>query len=249
MNPYRYVVIEDEDLICKNIIQKIESLGLNLRLEGQAEDGEKGLTLIDEQNPHIVFTDIKMPVMDGLMLSKELFFAYPQIKIIIISGYDDFQFAKQALQYGVSDFLLKPIDVDELRSSLFRTLAVLDANHKNNASTPTSNLTKKEIADYVELFIKENYQGNITLNEIADSLGFTPDYISKTFKKEKNTTPIKFITKLRINEAKQLLLNTTHDISLISQTIGYTDQFYFSRVFKAQTNLYPSEYRNSKTLH
>ena len=67
MNKYRYIVVEDEELICQNIIRKIEGLDLPLQFCGEAEDGEKALVLIDQQNPHIVFTDIKMPVMDGLM--------------------------------------------------------------------------------------------------------------------------------------------------------------------------------------
>lgn len=246
MNKYRYIVVEDEGLICQNIISKIEALSLQLQFCGEAEDGEKALALIDQQNPNIVFTDIKMPVMDGLMLSKELYFAYPHIKIVIISGYDDFQFAKQAMKYGAADFLLKPLDIEELRTCVLHVTAILDAAGKTlmEDSILSSSLSRQEIADYVEAFIKKNYKENITLSEIANSLGFTSDYISKIFKKEKNITPIKFITKLRINGAKQLLSDTNFDIQTISQTVGYTDQFYFSRVFKAQTGIYPSEYRS-----
>ena len=240
MNKYRYIVVEDEELICQNIIRKIEGLC------GEAEDGEKALVLIDQQNPHIVFTDIKMPVMDGLMLSKELYFAYPQIKIVIISGYDDFEFARLAMKYGASDFLLKPLELDELRTCVLHITALLDASGKIllEDSGMASSMSRQEIADYVEEFIKKNYKENITLNDIADSLGFTPDYISKIFKKEKNITPIKFI-----NGAKQLLACTGLDILSISQNVGYTDQFYFSRVFKAQTGMYPSEYRNRKEMN
>ena len=251
MNKYRYIVVEDEELICQNIIRKIEGLDLPLQFCGEAEDGEKALVLIDQQNPHIVFTDIKMPVMDGLMLSKELYFAYPQIKIVIISGYDDFEFARLAMKYGASDFLLKPLELDELRTCVLHITALLDASGKIllEDSGMASSMSRQEIADYVEEFIKKNYKENITLNDIADSLGFTPDYISKIFKKEKNITPIKFITKLRINGAKQLLACTGLDILSISQNVGYTDQFYFSRVFKAHTGMYPSEYRNRKEMN
>ena len=243
MTRYRYIVVEDEAMICKNIIQKIENLGVPLTFCGEAEDGEKALTLIDEQNPHIVFTDIKMPVMDGLMLSKQLYFAYPQIKIVIISGYDDFQFARQAMKYGVSDFLLKPLDPEELKPCVLHLISQMDASVKTlmDDSQVVSSMSRQQIADYVEEYIRENHKDDISLQHIADTLGFTPDYISKI-------TPIKFITKLRINGAKQLLINTNFDILTISQNVGYTDQFYFSRVFKAQTGLYPSEYRNQKKM-
>jgi len=245
MNKYRYIVIEDEDLICQNIIKKAEALNLQLEFAGSADDGEQALSLIDKEVPNIVLTDIRMPVMDGLMLSKELYFAYPSIQIIIISGYDEFDYARQAIKFGVSDFLLKPLDSDELHSSLLKAIARLDSNKSklfqdNNIS---QSMSKAEVADYVETFIKENYKNNISLNELADSLGFSSDYISKVFKKEKNITPIKFITKLRIYEAKLLLTTTNLDLLCISQLIGYTDQFYFSRVFKAQVGEYPSEYR------
>ena len=241
MNKYKYIVVEDEDLICQNIIKKINSLDLNLKLAGAADDGEKALMLIDKEIPNIVLTDIKMPIMDGLMLSKELYFAYPSIQIIIISGYNEFDYARQAIKFGVSDFLLKPLDSAELHSSLLKAIAQLDANKSklllDNDITQT--MSKSDVANYVEVFIKENYKNNISLNELADSLGFSSDYISKVFKKEKNIAPIKFITKLRIYEAKTLLTTTNLDILTISQAIGYTDQFYFSRVFKAQVGEYP----------
>ena len=248
MNKYRYIVVEDEQLICQNIIQKIETLNSKLEFCGSAEDGEKALSLIAQQNPHIVFTDIKMPVMDGLMLAKELYFAYPQIKIVVISGYNDFEFAKGAIKYGASDFLIKPLDITELRECVLRILGTLNtSDNLPTIDSPISPiLNKNELANYVEAFIQDNFQKNISLGEISLTLGYSPDYISKVFKKEKNITPIKFITKLRIDTAKQLLRTTDYDILTISQLIGYTDQFYFSRIFKRQTGSHPSDYRKQK---
>ena len=150
-------------------------------IRDRAEDGEKALTLIDEQNPHIVFTDIKMPVMDGLMLSKQLYFAYPQIKIVIISGYDDFQFARQAMKYGVSDFLLKPLDPEELKPCVLHLISQMDASVKTlmDDSQVVSSMSRQQIADYVEEYIRENHKDDISLQHIADTLGFTPEDVYK----------------------------------------------------------------------
>ena len=247
----KVILVDDEDIERDAMAEIIPWEKLDMELVDTAWNGIEGLEKIRMHVPDIVITDIKMPVMDGLMLSKELYFAYPQIKIVIISGYDDFEFARLAMKYGASDFLLKPLELDELRTCVLHITALLDASGKIllEDSGMASSMSRQEIADYVEEFIKKNYKENITLNDIADSLGFTPDYISKIFKKEKNITPIKFITKLRINGAKQLLACTGLDILSISQNVGYTDQFYFSRVFKAQTGMYPSEYRNRKEMN
>ena len=250
---YSICIADDEKYVLKSIAQRISSSGMELEVVGMAGNGLEALELYDREQPDIFFVDINMPVVNGLDFIERIRKKDPDVRtrFIIISGYDDFEFARLAMKYGASDFLLKPLELDELRTCVLHITALLDASGKIllEDSGMASSMSRQEIADYVEEFIKKNYKENITLNDIADSLGFTPDYISKIFKKEKNITPIKFITKLRINGAKQLLACTGLDILSISQNVGYTDQFYFSRVFKAQTGMYPSEYRNRKEMN
>ena len=244
---YKYMVVEDEYLIRENIIKKISSLNLPLELAGEASNGKDALTLVEQLQPHLLFTDIKMPQMDGLEFSKHIYTSYPHIKLVIISGYNEFTFAQQALRYGVKDFLLKPITAENLSSCLQNLLIMLDAEHKDTAafSIDPHSLSKEEISNIAEAYLRENFKKDISLGELADKLGFTPDYISKIFKKYKSESPIKYITRLRINEAKQLLINHPElDIKKIGELAGYNDPFYFSRVFKANTDLYPSEYRS-----
>ncbi len=243
---YKYMVVEDEYLIRENIIKKITSLNLPLELIGKASNGKDGLELVELLQPHLLITDIKMPQMDGLAFTKQLHTSYPSIKTVILSGYNDFTFAQQALRYGVKDFLLKPISSENLNECLQKIIVMLDSEYNHTAvfSADPHSLSKEEISNITEVYLRENFKKDISLSEVADKLGFTSDYISRTFKKYKNESPIKYITRLRINEAKQLLINHPNiDIKKVGELSGYSDPFYFSRVFKSNTGLYPSEYR------
>ena len=92
-----------------------------------------------------------------------------------------------------------------------------------------------------------NYSSITSINDISDKFGFTNEYLSKIFKKHIGETPLKYITKIRINKAKQLLLNQPElEIKKIGELVGYKDAFYFSRVFRSNVGLYPSDYREQK---
>lgn len=241
------MVVEDEYLIRENIIKKVTSLNLPLDLVGVASNGKDALDLVETLQPHLLITDIKMPQMDGLELTKHIYTTHPHIKAVILSGYSDFSFAQQALRYGAKDFLLKPVSSENLNTCLQKMLIMLDSEYNDTAvlSIDAHTLSKEEISNIAEAYLRENFTKDISLSELADKLGFTPDYISRNFKKYKHESPIKYITKLRINEAKRLLINHPElDIKKVGDLVGYNDPFYFSRVFKANTDLYPSEYRS-----
>ena len=111
---YKVLVVEDEALIRRNIVKKIQGLNLGFNVIGSTSDGKSALNLIETELPQLVITDIQMPIMDGLELVKALYFTYPNIKVIILSGFHEFEFARQAIQYGVNDYLLKPVVIEEL---------------------------------------------------------------------------------------------------------------------------------------
>lgn len=115
---YKYIIVDDEQLIRKGIHLKVIELGLPLTLVGEAEDGEEALGLIDDQHPDIVLTDMRMPVVDGVHFLKRLIEDYPAIKIIVISGYSDFEYMSQAIASRVIGYVLKPFDSQELRACM-----------------------------------------------------------------------------------------------------------------------------------
>ena len=111
---YKYLVAEDESLIRRNLVKKIESLNLPLTLVGEASNGKDAIGLIGEHFPDLVITDIRMPQTDGLELAQYLQKNHPGTRTIILSGYSDFSYAQSALRYGVMDYLLKPVTLEAL---------------------------------------------------------------------------------------------------------------------------------------
>lgn len=114
----RVLVVEDEILILKNIKKKILATASDFVIVGEATNGKKALEMIQQFHPDVIFTDIRMPIMDGLELSRFINEAYPEIFTVIISGYSDFEYAKTALKNRVYDYLLKPIRLEELKRLL-----------------------------------------------------------------------------------------------------------------------------------
>ncbi len=246
IHKYKYIVAEDEHLIRQNLIKKIDSLSIPLELVGEASNGKDAISLVEEVYPSLVITDIQMPQSDGIELIKYIHENHPHIKTMILSGYNDFSYAQAALKYGAKDFLLKPIKLEELNTALQNIFIVLDSENKeiSSFSVDPHSLTPENLSQLMENYIRSNYSSITSLNKISDKFGFTNEYLSKIFKKHIGETPIKYITKIRINEAKLLLINQSDlEIQKVGELVGYKDAFYFSRVFKSNVGIYPSDYR------
>ncbi len=115
---YRVIIVDDEPIICKGLRDTIEWDTLGLEISGEAHNGAEALELTKVIRPHILITDIRMPGMDGIKLVKAIRELGLNIRIIILSGFSDYAFLKEAIRLGVDSYLLKPIDNDELISNL-----------------------------------------------------------------------------------------------------------------------------------
>lgn len=109
MSLYRIMLVDDEEEVRKAIIRKIAWEQLGFVMVGDAENGEDALEKLEQLEPDVVMTDIRMPYMDGLTLSARIRDKYPSLKILIFSGYDDFEYAKQAIKLNVTEYILKPV--------------------------------------------------------------------------------------------------------------------------------------------
>ncbi|MFD0693645.1 response regulator [Paenibacillus sp. GCM10027628] len=244
----RVVVVEDEELILNNIVKKIQSLDPSFVIIGTAQDGLSALKVLENNAIDVLFTDIQMPAIDGLELLKQVSLQFPHIETVIISGYNNFEYARQAIKFNVNEYLLKPIITSDLEQVLIKIKMSFENNRKLPKSLPSSEKNMRapeEIVKMIQLYLKENFYEEITLESISRHFNFHPSYLSKIFIKHSGGPPSKYLTTVRINHAKYLLTKEK-DLSIkeISQRVGYPDPYYFSRIFKQIAERTPTEYRN-----
>ena len=154
---YSVFAVDDEPIVLEGIRSKIDWEGSGFTFAGEATDGEIALSMIHEIKPDILITDIKMPFMDGLQLAEAIKRTQPWIKIIILSGHDEFDYAKKAISIGIEDYLLKPFTPDELLSSLNKTAAQIDKERKQ-----LSDISRlREELKSSEALIKKDFLNNL----------------------------------------------------------------------------------------
>lgn len=115
---YKVLVVEDELFIRRHIVNEIENTNMGFKVEWTAYNGEDALEIIEKEAPDVVFTDIKMPIMSGMELIKRIRKTDAHLPIVLLSGFAEFDYARQAIMFGVEDYLLKPLDVEELKQVL-----------------------------------------------------------------------------------------------------------------------------------
>lgn len=161
MKELKVIVIDDEMLIRKLIRMKIDTERLNLKIVGEYSNGAAALRELEEVKPDIVISDICMPEADGLLFSEECVRLFPEIKIILVTGYDDFEYARRSIKAGVFDYILKPVQEDELNSSLERAaneiLRIRGQKEKQSQFLKEMKLNKAALRDiYLNNILSQN---------------------------------------------------------------------------------------------
>ena len=223
------IVIADDEAIIRHGQRKLISRNFDDYEIYEAKNGQELIDLVIRYNPDLVITDIRMPIIDGLEAIKQLRKLKYQTNFIIISGYDLFEYAKKAIEYGVDAYLLKPFDNEEYLEKIRGILKTSSSSH-----------TEDMIA-----YLNEHYNDpelNLTKMEQIFSRGRTS--INEYFKQHLNMTPIEYINYLKIEKAKYYLDSSSMKIIDISNELNFSNQHYFSKVFKDYTGMTPSQYKN-----
>ena len=126
MNQYTVLLVDDEEEVFQVIMKKLDWESMGFSIAGYARNGVEALEMAEELQPDVVMTDIKMPYMDGLTLCKKLKELYQKVKVIIFSGFDEFEYAKEAIKIEAEEYILKPINSNELREVFERIKVNLD---------------------------------------------------------------------------------------------------------------------------
>lgn len=252
------VLIADDEYIER---RGLASLFARLSFPAQifeAENGRDALTLLLREKPKILLTDIKMPGTDGIMLLRQAKAALPDLITVIITAYGEFTYARDAIELGVSRYLLKPVDPQEFEcvmkgvfaaagpneASLLPDTDNLDPESDKSSSAPLSS------ADYVisEVLriLRQEYMFDLSVETIAARVFLTPSYLSYLFKKQTGQTLSKYLTELRLDRAQELLSGTNRKIADVSNAVGYPNISYFCVLFKNRFGVTPSQFKRSR---
>lgn len=245
---FTFVVAEDEDRMRDYLVRKVAEIDPHLENLGSASDGEETVELVESRLPDLLITDIKMPVLGGLELVQRIRTTNPDLRILIVSGYSEFEYARQAIELGVDEYLLKPVDLGALGEALRRIRIKLEARSADvdaefGLGSPTN---EAELAKTVALYLQENYRHPYSLEKLASTFGCKAAYLLRAYSRATGSTPTRDLIRLRIEKAKRLLVGHPHlEVKQIAAAVGYEDPLYFSRLFKRETGTNPSSFKDS----
>ncbi|MBR5731917.1 MAG: response regulator [Lachnospiraceae bacterium] len=258
---YKVVIIDDEPIIVEGLSRAVDWSRWDCRVAGFAYNGKEGLDVIRKERPNILISDIRMPEIDGLTMVAALKSEFPHMQISILTGYRDFEYAKKAIELGVTRFLLKPSKLDELEEAIVAMKKKLDDvvrvypelisdtlpssegegdNGEELEDSPASSFIVHNAIEY----IKEHYADKLRLSDVADEIYVSQWHLSKLINKHTGSNFSEILNGIRIEKAKQLLKDPALKIYDIAEQVGFSDLTHFSRVFKKLEGISANEYRN-----
>lgn len=243
---YKVVIADDEVWIGFGIKKLIHRSGLPFEVVGEAPNGIKAYDMVKQVKPDILITDIRMPGMNGLELMKKLLEEGYMLKVVFISGYAEFEYAKEALRMGAFDYLLKPVEEEGLTAILERYIEIREKKRKETDTEEEmdSNVRDSRVKKIIEE-INQRYTEKISLGDLADGCGLSIGHLSTLIKRETGQSFSEYITGKRMEDAKKLLCREELSIDDIADMVGYHDYFYFTKAFKKYMGMSPSMYRKN----
>ncbi|WP_308637445.1 response regulator transcription factor [Paenibacillus silvisoli] len=246
----KLLIVEDEAPILRGLLRKIKQFETPFtEIEGVGS-AEEALETLRQSYADLVMTDINMPEMNGLQLIKAAKSEGLCQRFIILTGYDDFSYARDALRLQVIDYLLKPIDDEQLEELLNRlgqaVLAEQQADEEPEEPDGAEHhdyAEKPEASKQILEFIEANYMRDLSLTNVADHVGLHPNYVSSLFKKETGMNVLAYIQHLRVDKAKELLISRPNlPLSEVAMLTGFESQRHFFKVFKKHTQMTPRQF-------
>ncbi len=252
---YRVVIVDDEPSIVLGLSRMIDWQSFGCEVAGTADSGQEGIKVIDEVKPDILFTDIQMPGIDGLTMIAALKSEHEDMQITILTGYRDFEYAKEAIRLGVHRFLLKPSKMDELSEAIESMVEKLNrrASRGMGAERPEEGAKEEPstagnfIVDSAVAFMRENYKEKLQLADVAEHVYVSVWHLSKLLNSVTGKNFSELLNGIRIEKAKELLPDPSLHVADIAERVGFVDMAHFARVFKRITGMSANEYRNRYT--
>ncbi len=250
---YRVLLVED-DTALRFIYSKMKTWSeCGFAISAEATNGKQALEILENQSFDLIFTDIRMPFIDGIEMLRKLNEKGNTIPVVFASSYDEFEYARQGLVLGAFDYLLKPVEQKKLAEVLNRAKERIDELSNRGRTAPViaeiisgldiSPDASKFTGQVIDYF-SEHYRELFTVDDIADAQGYSKDYFSKLFKQNFGVTFHDFHSRVKIGYAVELLRTGNYKAYEISDILGYASVDYFTKVFKEITGTTPSKYKS-----
>lgn len=257
---YRILIADDERIERLVLYKTLHEHMADLCEIYQAENGREALEMFAEKQIQIAILDIEMPGINGIEAAEKMRAGDPNCCIIFLTAYDEFSYAKKAITVKAQDYLLKPYDEEELLTVLEEAIHQIEKNKRRSAADAqymaqrrdsdsndslmdSGQLRISKVAESIEIFIKNHYREDISLQIVAAAMNYSEAYFSKLFKQCFSRNFTSYLTRFRIEEAKKLLASPTMNVKWVGEAVGYPDSNYFAKVFRRYTGCSPTEYR------
>ncbi|WP_299090249.1 response regulator [uncultured Metabacillus sp.] len=243
--------------------------GLKKTLEGwadisyeviSAEGANEAIAIFKERKIHILLTDISMPEINGLAMLKLLKDYQQNPVVIIISAYSEFDYAQEAIRLGVLNYLVKPLNKRKLIEAVEQAIEVQEKREREGR---IYKFVDEKLVDVVKQgdrkedapipmaldYIDKHIDLQLTMKEVANHVHLNPSYFSVLFKEQVNMTFSEYLTRSRLQKAKNLLIESTLSVADIAEKVGYSTSKYFIKLFKEYEGQTPSRFRKTNTIN
>ena len=239
MKNLRVLLVDDEIMIREGFKRLFDWESHDCEVVGEAADGMEALAKIDSLRPDIAIMDINIPIMNGLKVIQMSRLKHPDTAFVIVSGYDDFSYCREALRLQITDYILKPVNYEEFGICIDNLKIALFQSRSSRQEDQQEERTIHGITRYMQEHLAEE----ISLSVLAEVFHLNPQYISQLFKSEIGVNFLAYLTNIRMEKAKMLLLTSSLSIAEVSERSGYGDYRVFTKVFKKSEGVTPSQYR------
>lgn len=236
---YSLIIIDDEKMILDGIKEIFPWNNIGFEVKAGFTSAERALKYLEKEQVDVVLTDICMPDMNGLELARALK-EHQDILIIVFSSFSDYRYMREALQLDIVDYLLKPINYEELSASFAKVKQILDEKHQVVEEKECTYYGK--IIKRVDEYLEKNFR-NGRLADAAEEVGISAVYLSKIYKEQKGVGFLESLNKIRMEKALEMLQDPEYKSYEIAYHVGYESSKNFTRAFKTYYNVTPRDYR------
>lgn len=246
---YKLLVVDDEQDTRETLCHCFPWESVGFSIVKQLDNGLEALHYLLKHPVDVLLCDIKMPVMSGLELCQELFARKIGVRVVLLSAYRDFEYARQAMRYGVRQYMVKPAkynDIVQVFSDLKRELdeSVAAANTEQPPDAPIPGADDPIISSMIR-YVNEHYR-TVTLQEVSEVVNMNASYVSALFKKKTGVNFSDYLLKVRMEKAAELLRQRRLRAYEVSELVGYVNAKNFIRSFKHYYGKTPGQYKNER---